>query len=211
MNKLDFKFLQPFPLVFPGLTRFNSRLYTWLFYFSKRWRAKATGKRCTGETQRGSAQAFNVLCLKVHKNSLVANYRHISAHGSPFESQGPRLLWGAVNIHIFCCRISHDNWNLVLQQRNQLYMFVQSNLTSQYGMIHCSRCIWYITKSSSLIQGTLQEPNSPGWPKVNHGSFRDRTRISNQTYHINLFLTRVSISLLSLIINSWLTIEIIQS
>lgn len=128
------------------------------FYYSKRWRAKATGKRCIGETQRGSAQAFNVLCLKVHKNSLVANYRHVSAHGSPFESQGPRLLWGAVNIHILCYTISHGNWNLGLQQWNELYMFVQSNLTSQYGMIHCSRCICIYNKI--IITNTRNTPRA---------------------------------------------------
>lgn len=110
MNKLDFKFLQPFPFVIPGLIRFNSRLYTWLSLITaKDGEQKQQEKDAFGETQRGSAQVFNVLCLKVHKNSLVANYSYVSDHGSPFESQGPRLLWGAVNIHIFCYAISHGN------------------------------------------------------------------------------------------------------
>lgn len=95
---------------------------------------------------------------------LAANYRHmlsISTCGSPFESQGPRFLWGAVKVHTLCGTISYSNWDSGPQLWNQVSELCKG--TWQASMA-CSISPGVHHKIVTHNKKTFHRPNSQGLP-----------------------------------------------
>lgn len=100
-----------------GLTRLNSRLYinTGLRFMT----AKDTEQKQQEKMYQWSPERSNIgfccpLSAATQEFSLSANCGHlwnVSAHRSPLEPQGLRLLWEAVHVCILCYGIGYGNQN----------------------------------------------------------------------------------------------------
>ena len=107
----------------------------------------------------------------------------ISTCGSPFESQGPRFLWGAVKVHTLCGTISYGNWDSGPQLWNQVTVLCKG--TWQASMVcSISPGVHHKIVTNNKKHSTGQIPRAC---QVSHGFLGDIQEISNQTRCRNFF------------------------
>lgn len=148
------------------LTRVNGRLQTRLRLLMAKDREQSNRKRCAGKS-RGYYTLPMSLVWSCKESSLslslflAANYRHMlstSTCGSPFESQGPRFLWGAVKVHTLYSTISYSNWDSGPQPWNQVIVLCKG--TWQASMV-CSISLGVHHKIITNIKN-IPQANFPG-------------------------------------------------